>query len=580
MKKSVVVFLLLALYAITSVSAVDTVIVNSEDWRDVYSTINYGNLMGYPKNFLVSDRHSRILAETLDRNKKDIQLISSMTVPFVVGYSSVLRDAGFNVDEISVNNINLDLARRVNVNKFIIVDDAYGYNAIAVAPYAALNKDYVLFADRRNIDDIVSLLQGKTLGELIVYGHVDREVKAALAQFNPLIINKEDRFDNNVEIVKLYQEKYKAQHGDINKQAVLSNGEFIEEEVMSGAEPVLFLGKQNVPDQIKNYIADSGLEVAVLIGNQYVGAATNIRRQIGISVFVKFARGARIPSGPISPVEGLDLFYVPTYKITMQIAGIRYNSATNRLEVTIQNTGPVAAYFKGSYSLSSELGPQGTVGDLESVFIESNSLKTMSYEVTLAGANLTTDAYVIYGESPRALENEIRQRFVIEKVRVIDNSQVDIIGLVYDLKKGIFYVEVKNIGSADAYVHVELVNVVIDGERYSFGSEGVTKLSPGRTAKIKVRPNPIMTEIDIEDNQQVTVQADFGERQENLVKSLRKQLPLVIKRIDYVYYSVVAVLVILLLLLLLVLTKKKCPECKHRNPRRKRTCQKCGSKLR
>jgi len=156
MKKSVVVFLLLALYAITSVSAVDTVIVNSEDWRDVYSTINYGNLMGYPKNFLVSDRHSRILAETLDRNKKDIQLISSMTVPFVVGYSSVLRDAGFNVDEISVNNINLDLARRVNVNKFIIVDDAYGYNAIAVAPYAALNKDYVLFADRLNNDDIDS----------------------------------------------------------------------------------------------------------------------------------------------------------------------------------------------------------------------------------------------------------------------------------------------------------------------------------------------------------------------------------------------------------------------------------------
>lgn len=570
---------LLMLSMVSTAFAVDHVIVNSEDWRDVYSTIIYANINGFAKTFLVSDRHSRIIAQTLDPNKKDIQLISSTSVPFVVGYASVLRGEGFNVDEIASNNINLELAKRANTNNFVVVDDSYGYNAIAVAPYASFTKSYVLFAKNRNIDDVVNFLTGKTIGELIIFGHVDREVKAGLAQFNPIVINKEDRFDNNVEIVKRYQEKYKAMKGDINKQIVLSNGEFLEEEITSGAEPVLFLGRQNVPDQIKKYISESGVEVAVLIGNQYVGAATEIRRQIGISVFVKFARGARMPTSAISAVEGLDMFYVPTYQITLQIAGIRYNSATNRLEVTIQNTGEVAAYFKGSYAISSELGQQQTVGDLDAIFIEAHSIKTLSYQADLAGQNLTADAYVLYGESAKALESEIRKRFTIEVVRVIDNSQVDIIGLYYDLRKGLFYVDVKNTGDIDAYVDVEIINVIIDGERYSFGSGKVTKISPGETARIPIRPKPIMAETDLPDNQKVTVAATYGERQDTLVKSLRKDLELKLVTANYVYYGLVAALIIAIVLLIYVFRKKKCHECGHRNPPRKHICEKCGAKL-
>ncbi|MFH0978194.1 MAG: zinc finger Ran-binding domain-containing protein [Candidatus Woesearchaeota archaeon] len=580
MKKRVLFAVLLFLVAVSTVSAVDHLIVNSEDWRDVYSAMVYSNLMKVPKNFLVSDRHSRVLAQTLDKGKKDLLLVSSRTVPFVVGYSSVLQGEGFTVEEISPSNINLELARRTTTPNFIVVDDSYGYNAVAVAPYAAIKGSYVIFADRRNIADVVSLLQARTPTELILYGHVDREVKSALDQFNPIIINKEDRFDNNIEIVKLYQQKYKSDNGDINKQVVLTNGEFLEEEVMSGSEPVLFLGKQNVPDQIRQYISASGLEVAVLIGNQYVGAATNIRRQIGISVFVKFARGARMPSGPISPVEGLDIFYVPTYSITLQIASIRYNYATANLEVTIQNSGEVAAYFKGSYSLSSELGGQGTVGDLDPVFIDAHSVKTLTYSASMQGQNLSGDAYVLYGESPRSLESELRQRFSIEGIRVIDNSQIDIVSVVYDLQKGIFYVEVRNTGETDVFVDIELIDVIIDGERYSFGSTGTTEIKAGKSALVAIRPNPVLAEVDLADNPKVIVQANYGERKEILVKSLRKELPFTLKKANYIFYGAIIVILAVLLLLLFLFKRKRCPECGHINKRSRHTCEKCQARLR
>ena len=73
----------------------------------------------------------------------------------------------------------------------------------------------------------------------MIYGNVDREVKNTLAKYNPEIINKEgDRFLNNIEIVKISEIKH-------SKQAVLTNGEFIEQEIMSGSEPVVFIGTNN-----------------------------------------------------------------------------------------------------------------------------------------------------------------------------------------------------------------------------------------------------------------------------------------------------------------------------------------------
>jgi hypothetical protein len=51
-------------------------------------------------------------------------------------------------------------------------------------------------------------------------------------------------------------------------------------------------------------------------------------------------------------VEGLDMFQLPTYTLSIQIDSVRYNSVTRQLEITMKNNVELATYFKGTYPSS------------------------------------------------------------------------------------------------------------------------------------------------------------------------------------------------------------------------------------
>ena len=272
----------------------------------------------------------------------DIRVISSDKKSFVINYDSIIRDKGFKgADEVVVKNANLELINDLpNINNFIIVGNTYGYNAIAVAPYSVLTKSWVFLADRANIAEIDNILSKRNVNKMLIYGFVDREVRDTLDKYNPEVIDNGDRFKDNIDIVKKYLKT------DPVNQITLTNGEFIEKEIMSGREPVLFTGKENVPDDIREYIKSSDIKVGVLIGADLVGAATNIRRSTGISVIVKFARGARAPAGAISAVEGLDLFYLPVPIMKLDLQSAKYNRATSQLELVYKSDSNIPVFSR------------------------------------------------------------------------------------------------------------------------------------------------------------------------------------------------------------------------------------------
>ncbi len=538
-------FLSMALFLATSVFAAepDQILVNSEKWQDVYSTMLYGSLAGHTTNFLVSDKHSMIILSSIPKGSH-LWVISSKDMPYVVGYESILQSNGYTAEEFIYDNVNLELASKLSVNSFVIVDDSYGYNAISVAPYAAVSNSYVLFADRDNIADVEAFLSTVSVKKMLIYGHVDREVRDALSTYNPEIIDKEgDRFDNNIEIVKKYQEIKHA------KQAILTNGEFIEKEVMSGAEPVVFIGANNVPDQIRDYVQNSEIEVGVLIGNELVGTATYIRRNVGISVFVKFAQGARQPQGSISQVEALDMFYLPVYTLEMNLDSIQYNIATDQLEVTVRNTQEQAVYFKGTYSLTASDGSKQKVGDITPIFLDGNELRTVVYDLEkMPAGEIMAEVYIIYGESKGSMERLIDTKISVERVEVLDKCEISINNLVYDKKKGIFYIEVEDTSGVECYIDIELVDVLVDGAKNSFGSDEVISLKPGQKKDQKVKAK--LSEADIEDNNLVKVRAYYGERETSLVKILEGEFELVLKGGDYLFYSLLIIIIILIILII------------------------------
>jgi len=578
---SLVVLAFLVLCLIPPAFAIDRVIVNSQDWHDVYSGLLFANLEHVPGNFLVSQKHASILLYSISTNEDEQFVVSSRQQPFFVGYQSFLRARGYDkAEELITRNANLDLAERLtNVTKFIIIDPVYGYNAISAAPYAVVSNSYVLFADRRNIDDIVSFLNGRTVDSVILFGQLDREVKEGLAPFNPETVNEGDRFSNNLAMVKRYM-----QYADIG-QVILTNGEFIESSLLSGDDPVIFIGRTNVPDVAREFIKSHDINVGILIGNELIGVATTVRRQLGISVFVKFAQGARVPTGAISQVEDLDRFPMPSYQVNLEIADVVYNKATRSLEVTYRNPQELALFFKSTITITGQ-GQNIILGDNDPLFLDKGAFKTVVYTTDvegnplfLADGNYTGDLFTIFGEGPKSLDQAIQAKFQIRFIEVMDDSSINITGLYYDKGKGHFVVSLKNTGDVDVYVRPELVDLLINDELVTVAADKLVFIPVGGEATVTVTID--MAEADFAENPQIRVRAYYGERENSLIKVIERSFALEfgggLPLGSIVFYA--AIILVVMLLLWFLGTKKKCKHCGHKNPRGRKTCQKCHGKL-
>ena len=106
------IIILIIILIIPNVNAIEKVISNSADWRDVYSTMLYASLIEkHPGLFLTSAKHSTILLYSVAKETNGILVVSSKSQPYIVNYKSVMEGQGYkNVEELVSNRINLDLA--------------------------------------------------------------------------------------------------------------------------------------------------------------------------------------------------------------------------------------------------------------------------------------------------------------------------------------------------------------------------------------------------------------------------------------------------------------------------------------
>jgi len=549
-KRFVFVFALCLVFTLSLVYAEDYVVSNSADWQDVYSAVLYANLRGLNSDFLVSTSHGPTLLDGINKNN-DLIIISSKDNPLVFNYPSLARSKGFNsVEEIEVSSANLELIRELpNIRNFIVVGDAYGYNSMAVVAYSLATDSWVFLANRGNIDEIDSILQGRA-DKIILYGYVDSEVTETLSKYNPEIINTGDRFQDNIEIVKKYSTV-----GSIN-QIILSNGEFIEKEIMQGKNTMLFTGRENVPPKIAEYIKSSEIEIGVLIGNELIGAATNIRQSTGINVMVKFARSARERTSGVSPVEGLDLFYIPVPNLNISVYSIKYNKASSRLEITYKSDSNMPAYLRGTITIITPSGPI-RVGDLDEVFIAPGDFKTVVYEgVVISGEEASAEVYVLYGESPASLDRVLQGTYEIEMVNIIDRCELDIKWLKYNKQENSFVVKLKNKVSVECWASVELKDIVINRITQTIGTEESEKLLPKRSKRIYMYE--LLTESDLTKNNFIKVVSYYGERRDSLVNTKEVRMELNYQRFNFLTYIIfILIFAILIFIIFFIIARKR-----------------------
>jgi len=530
-------YILIVAFVIASMSAAcmsaacaqEQVVINSGDWKDVYSSMIYANLRGMPSQFITDAPHATALPNYLDKDP-DILLVESETSPFFVNYEATLTTEGFVVSDTykSPGGVEANLhfiGELPDVTNYIVLDDSYGYNAISVAPYAVKSRSWVLFADHDNIDEISVFLDGRTVDDLLIYGRVDQQVTESLSKYDPEIIDLGDRFDNNIEIVKKYQNISKA------SQIVFTNGEFIENEIMSGREPILFIGTNVIPEQTVNYLNGSGIETGVVIGNALTGAASMITARTDMHVFIKFGQGrAGGESGGFSLVEALDEFPLPKYELVMSVVSVDCNQGTGELEVVYKNDANVDIFFKSSVSVFIDGTQVAAVGDEEPILILKGTMSGVAYncpelasQPSLETANITADIYAVFGESPRSLNRLLQQTLNVGIITFIDRSGIDATKIQYNKNTHRLSVTITNTGDVACYVCPD-VELRIGGQEQSFRLvDDPEYLEVGKSVSPSRRID--MTDADIADNPIVPVHISYGERENILGKNLDKELP-------------------------------------------------------
>lgn len=546
MKGQIIILLLILLSGVASAQSAGQIVVNSADWVDVYSAIMYANHEGIPYHFVIGEAHAQVLPQYMDKTL-DIRLIKSNNVPYLSGYKTTLEEKGYTVtDETGSSGgrkLNLELAGELDINKFIVVDDIYGYNAISAAPYAVRSKSWVLFADRDNIDDIYTFLSSRNVESVLIYGRVDKAVKERLSGFNPGIINEGNRFDNNLAIVAKYMEIAPAEG------VIFTNGDFIEATIMSGESPVIFIGTDIVPPQVVDYVKNSTIRSGTIIGNDLTNSAKRLKDASNISVFIKFGQGRQ--TGGFSLVEELDRFYLPRYKLTLDAVSAQYNEAAKQLEIIFRNDAKIGEFVKASVGIF--VGEQriATVGDDEARYIEAESESGRAYDVDLTDyarkSNIRAEVSAVFGEDSGSLNLLFTKSMNVSIVSLTDNSEIDVYDPVYDKGTQRIKLTLENTGNVPGYASPSVV-MLIDGEKETIRLGNAIPLAKGEKKEASLRVE--LTDPDLADNPEVQVRIDYGERSSLLINNKVKVLPL--KVISGIPTGLIAIAALIALVILAI----------------------------
>lgn len=527
---------------------------NSAKWTDVYSSIMYSNLQGIQNKFLTSTADGNVIIKELNKDNF-VRVLSSTTEPYAFNYPDSLKSAGFKgADEIKSSDMNLDLIKDLpDIKNFIVVGDSFGYNSLAVAPYAIKEHTWVFLANKENIYQISSILSKRNVKSLLIYGYVNPTIRNVLSKYNPRIIDTGNRFSDNIEIVKEYLKLHST------KQVVLTNGGFIEQEIMGGYSPVLFTGKQNVPSQISEWLKNSNIKVGVLIGNNLISAATNIRRKTGISVIVKFARNARDQAGGVSPVEGLDMFPVPTPSMNLNLHSVDYNKKRSVLDITYKSNSNIPVYMKGTISINNS-GKITKIGDLYPIFISPGEFKTIEYPLNLTPSkNLNAEIYTLYGETKKGLEfilDNVTKINIIEVIDACTLTKKDIRATNYNKQQGEILIKIRNPNKINCWVRGEIQDIKIGYSTKTLGSEGTIIIPAKRTRTLVIKQK--LSETDLQNNPSVNERIYSGERKDTLVNSLFLISPLGVELLTPLTYLIIAIIFIIIgLIILFIILKKK-----------------------
>lgn len=510
-------FFLLLLFSL----GFSTIVVNSQDGRDLVSATYYSINSGDRLVFVPPAYSDAVVYGKIGWNG-DVLLVQSASAPIMVGMKNELENRGNRVEMISSQDpyaTNILLAGRSGARRFILVDPVYGYNAVSAVAYAKQNSMYLLFADRDLKDSVASFLREKNPQDILIYGHMDQEVKNALdsAGLSYREINTGDKFDDNMQLVDLY-----FQGNPSKRQVILSDGNAFEDTIIAGDDPVVLISpvvSTSVFNYMKDKVSSGQVSVAMVVDKEYAQASYDLKESINnelgaekLHVLVKFGQNVPAAGSGLFPV---DLFPVRAPILGLAITGAEYNTLSRELEITYENTGNALEYVKSRIIVFVDGAYAGTLGDEEPFAVGKGEKFGRGYPIAIETGQVSANVTAMYGSSRKSAENGIVAFLSAGRVEFVDRSSLDISGFAVDRETNDLLVTFANNGSVKVYFRPD-ANLNISGRPTRIEGDAVHSVEPGE-AKIVKFPGVMQGASG------VAVGADYGAREAFLGKRVEKE---------------------------------------------------------
>ncbi len=520
--------LLLALLVILPSLASATVVIDSQDWKDVYSGVLYAHSQG-EKPYFVNSPDASGLFKILPKGE-EVTVLKSSDEPHVSNIGSQLEARGYEVGEVrELERMNFELIPS-DVESFVVVEGGFPSASLPAGSLAQQRGGWPIVVNDQNIDQVADILS-QAEGEVILAGTFKRQLRNAIQQYADKTIRSPNKFNLSVELAKEFLEEKDT------SRVIISGGRYIEREVLKGEHPVLLSGTNFLPNPVERFLMneENGIDSAVMIGNQLTTVGESIRDKSNenIGVFVKYgqARGR-------SKIYALSQFPLPGQNISLSVESANYDPDKNQLVVTFENPSGSNIYELTSFSVVSGSGEElASGGDEDPVFVGAGETRSVSYNVDIPVNQLSgpeIELTTSYGENPSSLDTYITNTGQFNPPYVMDlnvseiedESQVALENLVYLPGYDRFRATVKNNGSVTSYVDLTLRGVSVQGEETSVSSD-TEEVGPGETEQIYLSLE--LDEIDLQENEEVDVAMYYGEEEDLKVHSKGRSVDFVVE---------------------------------------------------
>ncbi len=538
----------------------EVVVINSKDWKDVYYGVLYANYNNYPVYFANSPNPAGLFNVL---PKQPVILIESGD-RYIPNLESQIRLRGYNiVQKITVTNSYRDL-KPEEANSYYVVEEDFPYLSLPAGALAMANRAWVLIVNDNNANDIASMLANAQ--KVVGIGNFKRSIENTISQYFDKRITGNSKFEISA---KLGEEFLKVKK---TSQAIITEGNYIELEILKGASPVLLVGTNLLPDEVLDFINSNGIKTVIAIGPQltYVGERIREKTNKKVSVFIKFGQSTPGISGQI---YALSMFPLPKLELKLNILSAVYDPENKKLMIQFSNEGQTGVYEFTTFRVLKNGQEIASGGDSEAVFIGAGESVWRSYDVFLTEltGNITVEFYTSYGESPKNLDSYLTQAgkfgppfsLPLKISEIKDRSKIEILEAKYYKGSKRFGIKVKNIGDVKAVVIIKLLDVKIKGITDSLSS-GIVELKPGEVKEIYIPAE--LDEIDIQENSKIKIEADYGERKDAVVKSAVVTLPVEVAS-GIPMILIIPVIVGIGIVILFILSKRKPKHYRYRYKR-------------